>query len=384
MSPLTTLSGNKSGGGASDKGATTGRLIPFTKAALEHVEPMFDSSVTLTAATQVIGPFDVPAYGFLRGIYIKVIASSGNDADDSCTADADGVWNAIQEISLRDVNGGPLVGPFTGYDLHLVDKWGGYDFAGNPALSPAYTVADIGNGNFSFMLYVPVEIIGRSAYGALPNMNAAATYKLAITINSANGFLNNIPDTVAPTIRVLGWVSAWTKPSTADPAGNPQEEAPPFVGTTQYWSKTTLTTAVGANILRLPRVGNFIRALIAVTRDNTNARDGANHPPDVRFLLDSHEIRNEADLLRRHIMWSLYGYPTTAITAADMDEAVIVYPFHHDFDYKPGGELGDLYLPTAQSSRLELAGTWANDAGTLDVLTCDITPAPAYVRSAGR
>lgn len=373
-----------SNGTPAAQGATQGRMIPFTKAALEHVEPMFDHSVTLTAAQQVIGPFDVPAYGYLRGIFLKVTSSGGSDADHSCAADPDGVWNVLAEVYLRDVNGGPLVGPITGYDLFLIDKWGGYDFTGNPAASPAYDISDVDDGNFAFMLYIPVEIIARSAYGALPNMNAAATYKLALTINSANGFLNNIPDTVAPTIRVRGWVSAWTKPSDADPAGNSQEVAPPYVGTTQYWSKTVLNTAVGANILRFPRVGNYIRNLIVVTRDDTNARDGANHPPEVRFLLDSHEIRNEADYLRRHIMWSLWAYPTTLITAADHDEAVIVYPFHHDFDYHPGGELGDLYLPTAQSSRLELAGTWANDAGTIDILTNDITPAPAYVRSAGR
>lgn len=380
--PLTTI-GKQNGEPAKDA-APVGRLIPFTKAALEHIEPAFDETVTMTAATQVIGPFDVPAYGFLRGLYIKVIASGSNDAGPNADFAADGPWNVIQEISLRDVNGGPLVGPFTGYDLFLIDKWGGYDFLGDPTLSPAYTIADETEGNFSFMLYLPVEIIARSAYGALPNMNAAATYKVSITINASATVYATVPDTTLPDVRVVGHVSCWTKPSDADPAGNPQQTAPPFVGTTQYWSKTTLTTAVGNNTLRLPRVGNFIRNLILVTRDNTNARDGANVPTDLRFLLDSHEIRNESEVLRRHIMAMAYGYAIDIVTAADWDEAIHVYPYCHDFDYKPGGELGDLYLPTAQSSRLEIVGSWLNDAGTLDVLTNDITPAPSYVRSAGR
>ena len=50
--------------------------IPFTAAAHEHVEPITtDTTLALGAAQQPRGPFDVPAYGFLRHILLHVKGS---------------------------------------------------------------------------------------------------------------------------------------------------------------------------------------------------------------------------------------------------------------------------------------------------------------------
>ena len=50
------------------------------------------------------------------------------------------------------------------------------------------------------------------------------------------------------------------------------------------------------------------------------------------------------------------------------------YEFCHEFDGHVGNELRDGWLPTVQSTRLEIVGSFAN-AGALDIITNDVAPA---------
>jgi len=356
------------------KQAPAVRAIDFTRASLEHSEPAFDESNTLTTGQQTIGPFDVPAFGFLRSIWLRVIMSGSAAGMATVAENPDAPWNVIASIALRDVNGANLVGPFTGYDLFLVNKWGGYDYDDDPTRGPAYTAPD-SDGDFEFALRVPCEIVARNAYGALLNQNAGATYKVDITLAADDTIYSTSPDTLG-TVRVKGFLEAWTPPSAADPVGNPQAQRPPGLGTTQYWSKYSPATSVGSNQIRLQRVGHFIRTLILVLRDDNNAREGAdiNEAVNLRVVLDGFDVINLDPVLVRQRMAELYGYDLAAITTADLDEGVYVLPFSHDFDGKPGGELGHFWLPTAQSTRLEVVLTTLNTAGTLDVITNDLAP----------
>src|SRR5213592_262941 len=86
-------------------------VIAFVAAAHEHTEPMFDVTVAAGApptAAVNLGPFDVPAYGFLRHLYIEVDMSGGTLG--AGVAAADFPWNFIQSITLSDVNGAPIFG----------------------------------------------------------------------------------------------------------------------------------------------------------------------------------------------------------------------------------------------------------------------------------
>jgi hypothetical protein len=71
-----------------------------------------------------------------------------------------------------------------------------------------------------------------------------------------------------------------------------------------------------------------------------------------------------------------YGYELDPISTAGFDEGLIWYSFAHDFDGKPGGELRDLWLPTVQSSRLEL-DIDPGAAGSVEFLVNDIAIAAA-------
>src|SRR6266550_8011023 len=81
-------------------------VIPFTAAAHEHTEPAFDVTQQLGASAVQLGPFDVPAFGYLRHIYLEVTTTLGSGG----TVVTDYPWNTIQSISLNDVNGAPIFG----------------------------------------------------------------------------------------------------------------------------------------------------------------------------------------------------------------------------------------------------------------------------------
>src|SRR2546423_579787 len=91
-------------------------LIPFTAASHEHLEPMFDVSTaaaSYASAAVQLGPFDVPAFGFLRHIWLFVQATGGTIG--AGVLNADYPFNIIQSVTLADVNGAPIFGPLDGY-----------------------------------------------------------------------------------------------------------------------------------------------------------------------------------------------------------------------------------------------------------------------------
>ena len=366
---------------AGGNGASPQLLVPFTKASREHTEGAFmDESITAaaygTGPTQ-IAPADVPAFGYARSLELLVEATSGAAGLNNAVSQPDGPWDVINTITLKDVNGQPIWGPASGYDLMAANKWGGYGFDSDPTRWPSFSDIAV-TGNFTFRLKIPIEIISRNALGALANMNASSTYKLEITVADDADVYSTAPDTL-PGLRFRAWLNAWAPPSATDAQGNQQETEPKGLGTTQYWSKATYTTAVGSNTIRLARVGNLLRTLILIVRDDNAAREGADAPDPIAIHLDSRIVHDEAGVIRRDYMAERYGYALAPITTADDDEGVFVYDFSHDFDGHPGGELGDLWLPTVQATRLEFVGSISNSAGTLDVLTNDIAPVGALL-----
>jgi hypothetical protein len=370
------------GAGGGGKGTTTDVAEPrrFTRAAVEHTEPS-DLDETVTAAQFGAGnrtlSFDVPAYGFARWLTLYVQATLGEDLLNPAVALADAPWSVISSITFKDVNGGHIYGPVSGFDLFLTNKYGGYGFDDNPVRWPSYSAIDT-DGNFAFSLNLNLEAIARDALGALPNRNSASTYRVEIVTADDSAVYSTPPDTL-PGLRIRGELNAWSKPSSSDPMGNPQRVNPPFDRTTQFWTKAQFAIAGSGSVThKLPKVGNFIRNLIFVFRDSAGLREGATYSESVQMQLDGQSLFSELTALRRDKMARTFGYELAPIATADFDEGVLVYTFNHDFDGKPGGELRDLWLPTTQASRLEFIHT-AGEAGTMEVLTNDIAVASSPV-----
>lgn len=346
--------------------------IPFVRAAHEHNEPFQDQSNILQAGSLSLPPDDVPAYGYLKNVVIRLDATGGVGGGANVAATQDAPWDSISQVMLLDVNGNPMVN-LPGYSLYLANKYGGYRFNPDPQNLPLFSAVATGvgaTGNFAAMLRVPVEIRPRDALGALPNQSAASPYKLAKTQSPSGQIYTTPPATTLPTLRIREWLEAWTQPNAQDLAQRPQQTAPPQLGTTQFWTQVPFNVNAGQQTVRFSRMGNLIRTLIMVwRRTDTGLRDDASFPDPIEIFWDGRLIINEQRDLRKCYMAERYGFAPAAV-----DTGVFVYDFTHDFDGHPGGgELADLWLQTTQGSRIELQGNFGT-AGTLTVITNDIQP----------
>lgn len=363
-------------------------IAPFNRAARRHREgPFFDSGAKLLGANpQVLGPIDVPSYGFFRHVIILVEATGGTAGGTNAVKKEDAPWTALDSIQLTDVNGAPIISLMTGYDLFLVNLFGGYVARSDPRADPAFGDVSVG-GNFSFVLRIPVEISARDALGALPNQNAASTYKLNFTLREEAAIYSTNPGGVQPSVRIRCFLEAWTQPDPTDLMGVPQAVVPPSVGTTQFWIKQGgNVVSNGANRTRFSRVGNFWRNVILVFRDNTGSRSGfeASIPDPIQIEWDGRVLLNDAKRVLRSVMaeqCSAIGLPATstdspALAAGEVaiPNGVMLYTFADDFDGRMGFELRDLWLPTTQASRIEWVGV-AGAAGTVDFLINDVATA---------
>lgn len=345
-------------------------LVPFVRAAQEHVEAFHDSTTTLGTGSTALSPIDVPAYGFMRGIFIEVTATGGTGT--AAVYKGDGPFSVLSDISLSDVNGAPIVGPITGYDLYLINKYGGYRRATtNPKLHPDYAAPT--NGNFTFLLYLPIEVSGRDGLGSLANLNAASSYKLRATIAPKSEVFGTDPTTL-PNVRVRAWLDAWTQPAGADLRGNAQATQPPAHGTTSFWSKKIVNVSQGQQTIRLDRVGNLVRNLVFVYRDNAGVRNAANFPGTFDLSWDTRLLKSLSPTVWRGSMSQRFNLTGANDTAAGLDTGVYVEDYCHEFDGLAGAELRDGWLPTVQSTRLEVLGNFGA-AGTLTILTNDVSPA---------
>ena len=271
-------------------------IVEFTAAAHEHVEPAFDQTVTPGAAVQNLGPFDVPAYGFVRHIYLLVTTSGGVAGPGVLSGDAP--FNLFSEVTFLDVNGAPIFGPYTGYQTFLANLFGGYAFAQDPRLAPDNATATTNVVDFTYGIRIPIEINHNNALGALANQNAAASYKVRLVINPSTTIWSTAPTTI-PAVRIQGFLEAWSQPSPTDLAGRPQAMVPPRHGTTQYWSLFEKDTVAGSNTILHPRVGNLIRNLIYVVRDGSGVRTTANFPDPNELRWDARQLIREPRQLRR-------------------------------------------------------------------------------------
>lgn len=359
-------------------------LIPFMRGATDHAEPFYDTTFTLSAAQQNLGPIDVSAYGFARAVIVQVnVVSTGNAA--TVVAQEDAPWSAFAELAFQDVNGAPIFGPHSGYECYAHHKYGGFRHQFDPKLAPptvyvALTTgagATAGSGTFSFR--INLERSARDGLGALGNMNAAQSYKVRGTIAALLGIWSTVPNG-AVTMRVRMTLEAYSQPNATDASNppRPQMTVPPANQTTGYSSRFQPVTVAGANTIKHTRVGNLIRNLVYINRRtgttrSTGETDLANLA--IQWYVDSRLLTNltiEAIRLRMAEAFSLTN--AAAEAAGGIDNGVFSLPqFMVDFDGNAGYEMRDGWLPTTQATRLEIALTLPN-AGVLTTMTDDVAP----------
>lgn len=355
--------------GANGQEQQTLPKLPFVKATRATTEPFGDNTEQMLASDQVtVADTNVPAFGWFRSILIWVVASGGTASGTNAVAREDAPFNVLQNLSLVDTNGKPLVGPFNGWDLYLVNKWAPtVEWALDAKSSPVYSAPDAG-GNFSFVLRLPSEVGGRDGLGSLANAQSNSKYRVSYNIAAASTVFSTQPGGALPSVRVRMVMESYAPVDAAAPNGQPQETSPPFDGTTMHVSKSTPTVASGDKQVDLTRVGYMIRSLIFTLRTSAPARTTSDFPSQMRLLLDNKQVDVIYRDIQRHLMWQRTGLTP--------DTGVLVWDYTHDLDGRSGGELRDLWLPTSTATRLTLEGTWGGSAVSLEVLTSDVA-APA-------
>jgi len=152
------------------------------------------------------------------------------------------------------------------------------------------------------------------------------------------------------------------------------QTAPPASGTTSFWQvQSGITVNSGENTIELKRKGNYLRQIIFVLRRSGTSRSNgeSDWPAETRFLRDAFPARYYNSTVWKSIMWQRTGYRGTADSAGGPENGVRFHDYMHEFNGLLGNENRDLWQPTRGSTRLEIAGNFAN-AGTLTIITNDV------------
>lgn len=373
--------GSQDANGAPQATAAPTLLNPFVRASDENVQfaNLDRTSAVLGANVQDFGVTNIPAYGYLSHLYILVEATGG--AGTGAVAVEDGPWTVLRDVALTEPNGAVIATFNTGYDLYLANKYGGYNHpvSADPKASPVYS-AVAANGNFRFLLRLPVSVSFRDAVGSLANQDSAGEFKLRLKVGTAANVYSTPPSTTNPTVQVRAWMQAWDQPEPVA-GGMANETEPPGHGTTSMWtSQTGIVVNAGETTITINRKGNYLRQLIFVLRraGTSRANGQSDWPNETRFERDAFPSRYLNDLVWQNWLYERTGYDNTADAKKGPENGVRFLDYMHEFDGTLGGENRDMWQVTRSSTRLELKGQFKN-AGLLDIIINDVAVAQSGV-----
>lgn len=365
-----------------NKGKQVAPPRPFRVGAMQHEEINYDITTTMTAGTQDLAVLEVPPSGFLRGMYVMVDATSATNVATVVNTNNNAPFSVIDSIAFEDTNSKPIVGPFNGYDLYLVNKYGGYFNNSDPKSSSIYTnvTGAAATITFNFVLRIPVELVARDALGALPNKSGTNKFKVRIRLAPIAAVYSTAP-TNAPSVRVRMVQDGWYEPNMTDLKGRLLAQNPPAVQTTQFWTKGTYNLAAGDQRQQIQQgLGYLLRNLVfinypsaSLTRDATS--DG-NFPDPATIQFEANDMVTRPRALFRDLIARHYAYTGTTEAANGRDLSVYPFPFTLDFGLAPGAETRRGYLPTSDASRLEFRGSFGA-ATNFIVLANYVAPANA-------
>ncbi len=352
-------------------------VVPFLRGSGKGKYKFYSKSgLTLTTATQDLGPIDIKAYDYMRSLLVTCTTTANGGA--TGTLQADGPFNVFTNVSVLQPNGQTMYQVSGGHQACMIQKYGSYRAWGDPRQDPNY-VASGSQATFAFR--IPFELDLRDALGALPNKDAAAPFQLNLTLNTLSNVFGSGQGT-SPTITVEAWLEAYDQPPTLL-NGSPVQTTPPNMNTLQRWTEQNITLNSGQFDARIRKLGNYIRMFIPELLNSSNAREDTDWPDPLQIVLDEDTKDNIslADFKRR--IWEVWGYGGWNITTgapvgrADQPAAqdVGVWPIQYFCDGQNfGTENANLYLPTIESEDYLLRGSWGGGASKLRVLVCEVLP----------
>lgn len=353
-----------------------------------HEENNYDQTLTQSSSTQDYPVFELPPQGFLRGIFLQFDGFSTNSAATVAYASnqLDAPFNIIDTVTLEDTNSKPLLGPVGGYDLYLINKYGGYHFGSDPKESPEYAADSGANDiNVKFVLYLPVELVARDTLGSLPNKSGTNKFRIRTRLAASATVFGTAP-TEALSCRLRYTPVNWWEPDATDIKGRPLAQNPPAVQTTQYWTKGVYNVSSGDNRIQVQQgLGYLVRNYIFINRTTGDLRSSTsdgNWPDPATIQFEANVLIDRLATQWRDRIFRDFGYKvpvaTSDVVAATggggRDYSVYPIPFNLDWSLQPGAESRRGYLATSDGSRMEFRGNFGA-ASNFVVLANYVAPA---------
>ena len=334
----------------------------FRVGVYETDTPDIDVTLVSTAAAQKLGTFKISPNGWLAGIWC-LFEGSGFTAGSFA---GDQPFSGINKVTFRDVGNREIFGPLTGYEWLSTNKWGGY-YAGNPdPRNPATGFATSATA-FTFLMYIPLELVYRDTLGEIENKSSSSSYTLEIFIDST---ANTGTVTGTVTWRMRANLIGYTEPETADSYGRPLSQSPPAAGTVQYWTSEIYNAAAGAARYNIVNgIGYPIRNVVFVAYDNGNATratgwnfttSAGDWPDPATLAFGKVQLFQRPAKMWQNLMGKWFALTNgTPDAALGQENGTFVQAFNREFDGIAGNELRNGLLVTKAGNVLQLSGTAA-------------------------
>jgi len=358
----------------------------FRVGVYETDTPDIDVTLAATTAAQKLGTFKLSPNGWLSGVWclFQLTVSGG-----TYTASGDNPWSGIQKVTFRDVGNREIIGPLTGYEWFVINKYGGY-WPGNPdprSGSSGFQSPGTSGTVCQFSLYMPLEIVYRDTLGEIENKSSSASYTMEIYIDSmANTFGGGSFTGISWRLRAN--LQGYTEPEAADSHGRPFSQAPPAAGTVQYWASEIWVASAGIGKYNQQNgVGYSIRNVAWIAYDNANgtratgwnfgaAPEAGDWPDPFTYSFGKVQLFQRPALMWQNLMNKWLGWNAAASTADASyapENGVFLQAFNREFDTLAGNELRNGYLVTKAGNVLQGSGTLVL-AANIHVLTNYIVP----------
>ena len=383
-------------GSGQAKAAAPASVVPFVRGSgLGRYKFFSQAGITLTTATQDLGPIDVKAYDFMRSILITVKATAAGTSSGAISSPApDGPFNFFTNIMVKQPNGQTMYQVSSGHHAAMIHKYGGYAGYNDPRSYPDFSFSSGSSSEaqtLAFAFRIPFELNIRDALGSLPNKNAAAPFELDLTLNTLTNVWPGYVAGTSATFTVEAFLEAWDQPPTTL-GGAPCQTVPPNVNTLQRWTEQNITLSTGQFDARVRKLGNYIRQFIFIAKTSSSVRQESTYWPDpIQIVLDE-DVKDNISLAQwKRDIYEIWGYgkgievaalpastadytKTIADGVGGLDLAVYPKSYANEFIGQHGHETGDLYLPTIESEDWLLRGSWGASASKLVCLVCEVLP----------
>jgi hypothetical protein len=336
---------------------------PFVTGTRTLESEVYTQTVTQTAGTQSLTPYEFQVDGYLSGALIRVTATTAGNA--AATAfQADGPFSVLQSIAFEDISGKQVLGPISGWQLYVLNRFGGFVYNADAKANAVYTAttgAGATGGSYRFVLRLPIQVRKRDGMGSLPNRNASATFKLKLTINTIATVYSTAP-TNAASINVQVEQHGWATSDNRDYKGAAVAPTPNGVGSLMYTDVETIQLSAGAFNQRMGTFGGLVRLLVFELRDSTGSRSQGESDWPTLFEVEIDKVKcySRSTVTWDYLMSEDYGLNSTAeaVGAANTKiNGVKVLHWLDDFGLQPGAENSFRYQPVTPSTAVQLIGS---------------------------